>query len=469
MVNSQDAVIKDTIAAIATAPGRGSVGIIRLSGPQAKPIAKILTQQTLTPRHAHYGDFFHPVTGEVIDQGLALFFPNPHSFTGEDVLELQGHGGPVVLDQLLNAVIAIKGVRLAQPGEFSERAFLNDKMDLAQAEAIADLINASSEQAARNAIHSLQGVFSDKIRELVDKITHLRMYIEAAIDFPEEEIDFLNDETLFTGIDQLQTTLTQVFNEAKQGVILREGMTVVIAGKPNAGKSSLLNALAGRDSAIVTDIPGTTRDVLREHIHLDGMPLHIIDTAGLREGGDQVEKMGMERAWTEIDKADRILLLVDASQPIAAQSLDELIPQFGREHSEKILEHSRITLIYNKSDLIDPPNTNKPFDSITNDIPQLFISAKKGDGIESLVSHLKAVMGYQHANEGSFTARRRHLDALKSAQEHIDYATDQLKAGAGELVAEDLRQAQYALGEITGEVTADDLLGKIFSSFCIGK
>ncbi|MGH1486648.1 MAG: tRNA uridine-5-carboxymethylaminomethyl(34) synthesis GTPase MnmE [Cellvibrionaceae bacterium] len=460
----------DTIAAIATAPGRGGVGIIRVSGPKASVIAESITDSTLKPRYAHYGNFIHPLTKDVIDQGLAIYFPNPHSFTGEDVLELQGHGGPVVLDQLLKAVTSLEGVRIANPGEFSERAFLNDKMDLTQAEAIADLINATSEQAARNAVHSLQGVFSNKIHHLVEKLTHLRMYIEAAIDFPEEEIDFLNDETLFRGIDELEQALDSLFKEAQQGVILREGMTVVIAGKPNAGKSSLLNALAGRDSAIVTDIPGTTRDVLREHIHLDGMPLHIIDTAGLREGGDQVEQMGMQRAWSEIDKADRILLLIDAQEitldrPLSLETLTGLIPQFGRENLEKSIDISRISVIYNKSDLI--PNTT-PLPDL-GDTPQLFISAKQKTGLDELTQHLKSVMGYTKSNEGGFTARRRHLEALALAQQHIHHGHEQLNIGAGELVAEDLRQAQQALGNITGDVSPDELLGKIFSSFCIGK
>jgi len=455
----------DTIAAIATAPGRGGVGIIRLSGPLALPLSKIITGRVVKPRFAHYGSFIDPLNKTIIDQGITLFFDGPHSFTGEDVLELQGHGGPIVLDQLLKAVTSIKGVRLAKPGEFSERAFLNDKVDLAQAEAVADLINASSQQAARNAVNSLQGVFSSKISDIVDKITHLRIYIEAAIDFPEEEVDFLNDQALIDKLDSLQSSLADIFNQAKQGAIVRDGMNVVIIGKPNAGKSSLLNALAGKDSAIVTDIPGTTRDVLREHIHLDGMPLHIIDTAGLREGGDEVEKIGMERAWVEVDKADQILLIVDATQVMPVSSLEELIPNFGREDLEKSIDHSRMTLIYNKCDLVED-HTILP---ALNNIPCLFLSAKHSQGIDLLSEHLRSIMGYQQSNEGGFTARRRHLDALSSAQTFVDKASLQLNNGAGELVAEELRQAQHCLGEITGDVSADDLLGKIFSSFCIGK
>ncbi len=455
----------DTIAAIATAPGRGGVGIVRVSGPLAKTVSQSLTGRDLKPRYAHYGDFVHPQNNQIIDQGLALFFNAPHSFTGEDVLELQGHGGPVVMDQLLNAVTSIDKVRLAKPGEFSERAFLNDKIDLAQAEAIADLINASSEQAARNAVHSLQGSFSLKINELVDSITELRIYVEAAIDFPEEEIDFLNDQHITHSIRSLNTALNQLLHQAQQGVLVREGMSVVIIGKPNAGKSSLLNALAGRDSAIVTDIPGTTRDVLREHIHLGGMPLHIIDTAGLREGGDQVEQIGMERAWQEMDKADQILLLVDATEMSHIDSIEELIPTFGRQNTIKSLDYSRITLIYNKCDLSIDTSTLPSFENINS----LFISAKYGTGLEQLTSHLHSVMGYQQANEGGFTARRRHLDSLHQAKQALTLAENQLREGAGELVAEDLRLAQQALGEITGAVSADELLGKIFSSFCIGK
>jgi tRNA modification GTPase len=463
---------QDTIAAIATAPGRGSVGIIRISGPLAYQLSKDVTQQNLKPRVAHFTEFLHPQTQQVIDQGLAIFFPNPHSFTGEDVLELQGHGGPVVLDQLLTAVTSIDKIRLAKPGEFSERAFLNDKLDLTQAEAIADLINATSEQAARNAVKSLQGVFSEKIHDLVDKITKIRIYIEAAIDFPEEEIDFLGDKTLFIGLEDIQQNLDSIFNEAKQGVLLKEGMTIVIAGRPNAGKSSLLNALAGKESAIVTDIEGTTRDILREEIHIDGMPLHVIDTAGLREGGDEVEKIGIARAWDEIKKADRILLLLDANKLNLIDTVDDLLPQFVHKNNEQRIDYSRLTIIYNKIDIIDEEvslvKQHKQLKHLQN-IPSISISAKTKLGLSELKDHLKSCVGYQLVSEGSFTARRRHLDSLSAANDSIQLAISQLTIGAGELVAEDLRQAQQYLGEITGEVTADDLLGKIFSSFCIGK
>ena len=462
---------KDTIAAIATAPGRGGVGIIRLSGSKARALAKTITgQTTLKPRYAHYGDFYHPAEQQIIDQGIALFFEGSASFTGEDVLELQGHGGPIILDQLLKAVINEEGVRLAAPGEFSERAYLNDKMDLTQAEAIADLIDASSEQAAKNALNSLQGVFSDKIHTLVESLTHLRIYVEAAIDFPEEEVDFLSDKTISEGIDHIQQSLNMIFAEAKQGAIIREGMTVVIAGRPNAGKSSLLNALAGKESAIVTDIAGTTRDVLREHIHLDGMPLHIIDTAGLRNSGDQVEKIGMQRAWAEIEKADRILVLADTQEILKNMpktlSLNDLLPPENNQQFE--LNPKKISVVFNKIDLIKNSQTLPSIDNI-DATSTLRLSAKQGVGVDALTEHLKAIMGYQQTGEGGFTARRRHLEALEATLHSVENAVQQLNTGAGELVAEDLRQAQQHLGEITGQVSADDLLGKIFSSFCIGK
>ena len=470
--SNSNATTPDTIVAIATAPGRGSVGILRLSGPHCRELATQFTQlaeHSLKPRYAHYGNFHHPQSGEVMDQGISLFFAGPHSFTGEDVLELQGHGGPVVMDQLLQAALTYPQVRLAKAGEFSERAFLNDKMDLTQAEAIADLINAASEQAARNAVKSLQGEFSSKIDELVDKITHLRLYTEAAIDFPEEEIDFLQDETLTQGIEHCQRDLAAILQQAQQGVLIQEGMSVVIIGKPNAGKSSLLNALAGKDSAIVTDIPGTTRDLLTEQIHIDGLPLHIIDTAGFRQGGDKVEQMGMARAREAIEKADRLLLLIDANQTKHHASLEDLIKELGLESSLKdslnTIDYSRTSAIYNKTDLIDPSASLPEISGITT----LFLSAKTGAGLDALKEHLKASMGYQQASEGCFTARRRHISALELAQEHLVLSQSQLSVGAGELMAEELRQTQLALGEITGHLSADDLLGKIFSSFCIGK
>jgi len=450
----------DTIAAIATATGRGGVGIIRISGPKTKAIAETLLRMPLQPRHAHYCDFYS-TDNQIIDQGLAIFFPNPHSFTGEDVLELQGHGGPVILDILLNRVLK-SGARLARPGEFSERAFLNDKIDLAQAEAIADLIDATTEQAARNALHSLQGAFSKRINELVEMLIQLRIYVEAAIDFPEEEIDFLTDGKIQHDLLKIETQLEKTFQEAKQGTLVRDGMRLVIAGKPNAGKSSLLNALSGRDSAIVTAIAGTTRDVLREHIHIDGMPLHIADTAGLRESPDEVEQIGIERAWNEIEQADRILLLID-SHNNPETDINKLWPDF----LTKIHNPEKIILIRNKIDL---SHENPGLHQNNTGQTYLSISAKHHQGIEELRSYLKSIMGFEQTNESGFTARRRHLDALQRAQDFIQQGKIQLTDyAAGELLAEDLRQAQKALSEITGEFTSDDLLGRIFSSFCIGK
>ncbi len=452
-------IVTDTIAAIATATGRGGVGIVRVSGPKARQVAESLLSINLQPRHAHYCDF-STASGEVLDQGIALFFPGPNSFTGEDVLELQGHGGPVILDLLLREITRL-GVRLARPGEFSERAFLNDKLDLAQAEAIADLIDATSEQAARNALHSLQGAFSKRIHELVEALIHLRIYVEASIDFPEEEIDFLSDGKVSNDLDDITRKLEKVFKEARQGALVRDGMRVVIAGRPNAGKSSLLNALSGRESAIVTSIEGTTRDVLREHIHIDGMPLHIIDTAGLRESPDEVEQIGIQRAWQEIQQADRVLLLVDSRQTIETDP-QQIWPEF----IARLENPDKVTLIRNKIDL-----TGEPAGIFTQGAASYInISAAAGTGVEALKDHLKAIMGFSDTGESGFTARRRHLDALERAQSFLYSGKAQLQGyAAGELLAEDLRQAQNALGEITGEFTPDDLLGRIFSSFCIGK
>ena len=451
---------KDTIAAIATAQGRGGVGIIRISGTQALTIGEQISQRQLTPRYAHYGPFYDQ-DQQSLDEGLTLFFPNPHSFTGEDVVELQGHGGPVVLDMLLQRCVAL-GARLARPGEFSERAFLNDKLDLAQAEAIADLIEASSAQAARNALRSLQGAFSKRVHSLTEQLIALRIHVEAAIDFPEEEIDFLADGHIQQLLEQVQAELAAVQQEAGQGALLRDGMNVVIAGRPNAGKSSLLNALAGYEAAIVTDIAGTTRDVLKEHIHIDGMPLHITDTAGLRSTLDQVEQIGVKRALQAIDQADRILLVVDSN---AAEASDPfaLWPEF----LEQAPAMEKVTLIRNKIDLSAGTvgETRSDDGHVT-----INLSAKSGAGVELLREHLKSCMGYSQTAESTFSARRRHLDALEQAKQALDHGYQQLVyASAGELLAEDLRQAQYALGQITGEFSADDLLGRIFSSFCIGK
>jgi tRNA modification GTPase len=455
-----DARITATIAAIATPVGRGGIGVIRVSGPYASSLAKTITTFTLKPRYAHYGLFYHPVDKSVIDQGITLFFPAPHSFTGEDVLELQTHGSPVVLDLLLQAIVS-QGVRLARPGEFSERAYLNNKMDLIQAEAVADLIDASSQQAARNAINSLQGLFSQRIQSLAEQLKQLRVYVEAAIDFPEEEIDFLKGSKVASNLIMIQHQLDAVYQEAKQGALLREGMTVVIAGRPNAGKSSLLNALSGKASAIVTDIAGTTRDLLHEYIQIDGMPLHIIDTAGLHDSVDAVEKIGIERAREEINKADQILIIYDYT--LVDESEDPL-QVLGKETISNI-DSSRISLIFNKIDLAEIA----PKYEMGKHYPQLYVSAKTGAGMNLLRDHLKTLMGFTSAGEAVFTARRRHLSALAKVEQCLQQASNQLGAGAGELLAEDLKVAQQYLGEITGSVSSDELLGEIFSSFCIGK
>ena len=454
----------DTITAQATAPGRGGVGIVRVSGPKAKDIAEALVPSELTPRLATYTPFVD-ANKSVIDQGIALFFKGPNSFTGEDVLELQGHGGQVVMDMLIDAVLATGHARLASPGEFSEQAFLNDKLDLAQAEAIADLIDASSKQAARSALRSLQGEFSTQIQTLSDQIVHLRMYVEAAIDFPEEEIDFLSDGKVSGDLSTIMQSLTKVREQAKQGTLLREGMQVVIAGRPNAGKSSLLNALAGRDSAIVTDIAGTTRDVLKEHIHIDGMPVHIIDTAGLRESPDKVEQIGIERAWQAINEADHVLFVVDST---ATSVIDpyEIWPEFMALLPQGI----PVTVVRNKADLSTLSIGQSSVSTQQGDISVINLSAKEGSGVDTLKAHLAKTMGFDTTTEGQFIARRRHIDALDQAYSYVSTGEQQLHdAMAGELLAEELRLAHQALCEITGEFTSDDLLGKIFSSFCIGK
>ncbi|RCU45532.1 tRNA uridine-5-carboxymethylaminomethyl(34) synthesis GTPase MnmE [Corallincola holothuriorum] len=451
----------DTIVAQATPPGRGGVSIIRVSGPDAELVAETVLGKVPAPRVAEYLPF-KDHKAQILDQGIALLFKAPNSFTGENVLELQGHGGPVVVDMLLKAICRIPGIRIANPGEFSERAFLNDKLDLTQAEAIADLIEANSEAAAKSALHSLQGVFSQQVHALVEQLTHLRIYVEAAIDFPDEEVDFLSDGKISGDLSAIEQQLAEVQSQAKQGSLIREGMRVVLAGKPNAGKSSLLNALAGKEAAIVTEIAGTTRDVLREHIHIDGMPLHIIDTAGLRESPDKVEQIGIARAWEEINQADRVLFLVDASET------KETDPhKIWPELVDKLPNDVPLTLVRNKLDVADIQA--KP--TAEGRYPIIQISAKTGSGIDELKVHLKAIMGYQgQGGEGQFTARRRHTEALKQAEQHLIQGREQLDIYcAGELLAEELRLAQQALAEITGEFSSDDLLGKIFSSFCIGK
>lgn len=443
---------QDTIAAIATPPGKGGVGIIRISGNLVTEIAKLLLNKSLIPRHALFTSFLDD-DGSVIDSGIVLYFPAPASYTGDDILELQGHGGSVVLDMLLRRVLSL-GARLANPGEFTERAFLNNKLDLAQAEAVADLIESSTEQSARSAQKSMQGVFSVQVNELVNELTELRIYVEAAIDFVDEEIDFLTDGVVENRIVKLLESIRQIQKTAQQGRLLRDGMTVVLAGKPNAGKSSLLNALAGHEAAIVTDIAGTTRDVLRERIQLDGMPLHMIDTAGLRESNNAIEKEGIRRAHEEIRKADKILLLIDASEPEPRDLLKTLPADID------------ITRIYNKIDLLNLAPALKQTEQGTS----CYLSIKTGDGLELLKQHLKQSVGFNESTDPVFIARRRHIEALRKGYEFVQSALNQLQTSkAGELVAEDLRHAQMTLAEITGTVTSDDLLGKIFSSFCIGK
>lgn len=442
---------EDTIAAIATPPGNGGVGIIRMSGPLAHAIGRTITQQTLKPRYAHFCRF-RDEDSLIIDSGIALYFPGPASFTGEDTVELQGHGGRVVLDMLMRRVLSL-GARLANPGEFSQRAFLNNKIDLAQAEAIADLITCSTEQAVRSAQQSMQGVFSAQITELIDELIELRVYIEAAIDFVDEDIDFLNDGVVAERIERLQQKIHTIYATAQQGRLLHDGMTVVLAGKPNAGKSSLLNALAGHDAAIVTDMAGTTRDVLREQIQIDGMPLHIIDTAGLHETDNVVEQEGMRRAQKEIANADKVLLLIDSSDQDFSDLIDQL--PVGVD----------VVRVFNKIDL-----TGQSAQILQTDQQvDIYLSAKTGAGLALLKQHLKASVGLSDSQDHVFIARRRHLQALSLALQAVVNAGWQLSVRAPELVAEELRSAQVSLSAITGEFTADDLLGEIFGSFCIGK
>ena len=452
---------QDTIAAIATAPGHGGVGIVRVSGPAATHIAQQICKANLEPRSAHLCKFTN-ADNEVLDQGIALFFPGPNSFTGEDVLELQAHGGPVVLD-LIQQECCRLGARPARPGEFSERAFLNNKIDLTQAEAIADLINSTTVAAVRSANRSLQGAFSQEVNELVKQVTQLRVFVEAAIDFPEEEIDFIADGQVLAQLKAIIEQHQAVLKSATQGSLLQDGMKLVIVGKPNAGKSSLLNQLSGQDSAIVTAIEGTTRDVLREQIQIDGMPLHIVDTAGLRENAETVEQEGIRRAWKEMESADHILVLVDAS----VNNEDASDETSLLEEINNTLAHiPALTIVNNKCDL-----SNIEPQVVTDRAPtKIYLSAKTGAGIDLLRSHLKAAMGYQTVENSPFSARRRHLDALNLAMDSLQLGKQQLEnLGAGELLAEDLRQCQNHLGTITGVVTSDDLLGEIFSSFCIGK
>ncbi|MBS1235959.1 MAG: tRNA modification GTPase TrmE [Proteobacteria bacterium] len=446
---------RDTIAAVATPPGIGGVGIVRISGPSVPEIARALLGRLPAARHASFSRFRN-AGGSTLDEGLALYFPAPHSFTGEHVLELHGHGGPVVLDLLLQAVLA-HGARPARPGEFSERAFLNGKLDLAQAEAVADLIESASAEAVRAALRSLDGAFSQRVRAITEQLIELRLHIEATLDFPEEGVDFLSDKNLTSRAQQLTGQIDALRAATRQGQLLHDGMTVVLAGPPNAGKSSLLNALAQRDSAIVSPIPGTTRDVLRERIQIDGLPLHVLDTAGLRESENAIESEGVRRAHEAMQRADRVLLVIDDCEE-EGSAVRALLMQLP--------DRARVTLVRNKIDV----SGRAPGAVVsTTDMPEFAISAQNGNGLDVLRNHLKECMGYQAAGEGTFSARRRHLDAIERARGHVDTALAQLAARRAELAAEELRQAQQALGEITGEFTSDDLLGRIFSSFCIGK
>ncbi|SMC27419.1 tRNA modification GTPase [Andreprevotia lacus DSM 23236] len=441
--------VPDTIAAVATAPGRGGVGVIRVSGRGLDALIAGLIGRPLIPRHAHFARF-RAADGEVIDEGIALYFPGPNSFTGEDVLELQGHGGPVVLQMLLSRCVAL-GARHAEPGEFSKRAFLNGKLDLAQAEAIADLIDAQSEAAVRSALKSLDGAFSREVHALVDQLVTLRMLVEATLDFPEEDIDFLEAADARGKLHGVQQQLQAVLGTATQGKLLREGAHIVLVGQPNVGKSSLMNALAGEDIAIVTDIAGTTRDTVRELIQLDGVPVHIIDTAGLRDTDDVVEKIGIERTWAAVEKADLALLLLDSREGVTA-------------HDAAILARLPAPLpvlrVFNKIDL-----TGEVAGAVAAD--EVHVSAKGGIGIDALRQKLLERVGWQGSDAGVFIARERHLDAIRRAQAHLQTADAAYRQI--ELFAEELRLAQNALNEITGEFSADDLLGVIFSRFCIGK
>jgi tRNA modification GTPase len=447
-----------TIAAIATPAGRGGIGIVRVSGPACGPIAAALLGEVPTARLATLRDFLDEA-GDPIDQGLALYFPAPHSLTGEDVLELQGHGGPVVLEILMRRVLEL-GARQAGPGEFTQRAFLNDRIDLAQAEAVADLIDSGSAQAARAALRSLRGEFSAQVNELVEAMLELRMWVEAAIDFPEEEVDFLADRALGERMAGIRARFAELSENARQGALLRDGMTLVIAGRPNAGKSSLLNRLAGYDAAIVTATPGTTRDVLRERIEIDGLPLHIMDTAGLRDSPDEIEAEGIRRAQREIARADRVLFVVDASDEEAMTGLDADLAALPTAVP--------CTVVLNKIDRMSAASGAE--DSGASGRVRIRLSATTGAGLELLREHLKNCVGFHPSEGGAMSARTRHMDALRRARAHVEEAHRLLvERHAGELVAQELTDAQRELGEITGEVTSEDLLGRIFGSFCIGK
>ena len=443
----------DIIAAVATAPGRAGIGIVRISGPGLERLARALVARKLPPRQAVHSNFLAS-DQSVIDSGLALYFPAPRSYTGEDVLELQGHGGPVVLQLLLRRCLEL-GARMAEPGEFTRRAYLNDKLDLAQAESVADLIDASTAQAARCAVRSLQGAFSARLKGLAQALLELRMFVEATLDFPEEDVDALDRAEVQSRLAALREELAGIEDASRQGSLLREGMHIVLAGQPNVGKSSLLNQLAGQELAIVTEMPGTTRDPIRQSISLDGVPAHVIDTAGLRESAETVERLGIERAWELIERADIVLMIMDAraGETAADQAiLERLPPGIPR------------VKVMNKIDLTKEPAPRKEVEQPT---PIVWLSAKTGDGVALLRSTLLDVGGWRGGSEGLFMARERHLSALLDTRAHLERANE--RSGQIELMAEELRLAHSALGSITGGVTADDLLGEIFSRFCIGK
>ena len=440
--------LTETIVAAATPPGTGGIGIVRVSGEKTEHIARKLLGSLPEPRFAIYRAF-RDAEGQLLDAGLALYFPAPASFTGESVLELHGHGGPLVMSSIIDAVVAL-GARRAEPGEFSQRAFLNDKLDLTQAEAIADLINAGTSQAARAALRSLSGAFSSAVDALAEQLVRLRMHVEAAIDFPEEEIDFLSDDLLLRRLNECADAFALLQEQAQQGRVLRDGFQVVIVGKPNAGKSSLLNLLSGQDAAIVTEVAGTTRDILREQIDIDGLAVELVDTAGLREDPNRVEEEGIRRARSALQSADAVLWIQDATDPEPGE-IDEAIPA-----------DIPVTVVHNKIDLCDQ-------------LPQeseggINLSAKTGEGLAALRQHIRKLAGYENLGEGAFTARKRHLHALERAAVHFATGRTALEeTRAGELLAEELRLSHQALGEITGAVSSDDLLGRIFSQFCIGK
>jgi tRNA modification GTPase len=446
----------DTIAAVATAPGRGGIGVVRVSGSNLADMAQRLAGVAPAARQAHFASF-RAADGSAIDQGILLYFPAPHSFTGEDVLELQGHGGPVVMQLLLARCLEL-GARLAEPGEFTRRAYLNDKIDLAQAEAVADLIEAATAQAARAALRSLAGEFSREVHALTDGLAELRMLVEATLDFPEEEVDPLRDTDMVPRLEGLRAALAQLRGRAREGAVLRTGLTVVLAGLPNVGKSSLLNCLLGEARAIVTDIPGTTRDALRETIQIEGIPLHVIDTAGLRESSDPVERLGIERTWREIERADVVLQIVDARSGVtpADHAIDVQLPAGV----------ARI-VVENKCDLARRAAGRSEGEEGGRRRVHLALSAKTGEGVELLRQELLQVAGWHGHGEDAILARERHLQALADAAQRLDAAAGKL--GQLEVCAEELRLAQEALSAITGEFTADDLLGMIFSRFCIGK